>query len=99
MSHRCWGLARFSQKEGAGGEDKAGDPGQARREVEGGCDTPGFPEETEKQSGGERNEAGRGKAASLFIGARGLNGIERFFIGSVSTYIAAKASCSVEVVR
>lgn len=39
------------------------------------------------------------RADSIFVGARGLSGIERFLIGSVSSAVAAQASCSVEVVR
>ena len=39
------------------------------------------------------------KADCIFVGARGLSGIERFLIGSVSSSVAARASCSVEVVR
>jgi nucleotide-binding universal stress UspA family protein len=35
----------------------------------------------------------------LVIGARGLSGIERFLIGSVSSDVAVRANCSVEVVR
>lgn len=39
------------------------------------------------------------KADSLFVGARGLGNIKRFFIGGVSAAVAARANCSVEVVR
>ena len=39
------------------------------------------------------------RADCIFLGARGLSGIERFLIGSVSASVAAMASCSVEVVR
>ena len=39
------------------------------------------------------------QADCIFTGARGLSGIERFLIGSVSSDIAARAECSVEVVR
>jgi nucleotide-binding universal stress UspA family protein len=39
------------------------------------------------------------QADCIFIGARGLSGIERFLIGSVSSDVAARAECSVEVVR
>ncbi|MPZ78689.1 MAG: hypothetical protein GEU77_19485 [Deltaproteobacteria bacterium] len=39
------------------------------------------------------------KADCIFVGARGLSGIERFLIGSVSSGVSAEASCSVEVVR
>jgi nucleotide-binding universal stress UspA family protein len=45
------------------------------------------------------DEAERLKADSIFIGARGLRGIERIVLGSVSTAVATRAHCSVEVVR
>jgi nucleotide-binding universal stress UspA family protein len=38
-------------------------------------------------------------ADCIFLGARGLRGIERFLLGSVATAVAARAHCSVEVVR
>jgi nucleotide-binding universal stress UspA family protein len=44
-------------------------------------------------------EAERLNADCVFVGARGLRGIERLFLGSVSTAIATRAHCSVEVVR
>jgi nucleotide-binding universal stress UspA family protein len=44
-------------------------------------------------------EAKRWKADCIFVGAKGMRGIERFLIGSVSMAVAARASCSVEVVR
>jgi len=44
-------------------------------------------------------EAEKWGADCIFVGARGLNMIERFFIGSVSAAVAARAHCSVEVVR
>jgi nucleotide-binding universal stress UspA family protein len=39
------------------------------------------------------------QADCIFVGARGLSGIERFLIGSVSSDIALRANCSVEIVR
>jgi len=44
-------------------------------------------------------EAERVDADCIFVGARGLRGIKRLLLGSVSTAIAARAHCSVEVVR
>jgi nucleotide-binding universal stress UspA family protein len=35
----------------------------------------------------------------IFVGARGLNGVERVLLGSVSTSVASHAQCSVEIVR
>lgn len=45
------------------------------------------------------NEAKQSNADCIFVGARGLNAIERIALGSVSTAVAARAQCSVEVVR
>lgn len=39
------------------------------------------------------------KADAVFLGSRGLNAVDRFLLGSVSTAVAAHAPCSVEVVR
>lgn len=39
------------------------------------------------------------EADCLFVGARGLTGIERFLLGSVSTSVAMHAPCSVEVIH
>ena len=44
-------------------------------------------------------EAKRWDADGLFVGARGLRGIKRFLLGSVSTAVAMRAPCPVEVVR
>jgi nucleotide-binding universal stress UspA family protein len=38
-------------------------------------------------------------ADCIFVGARGMSAIERFLIGSVSSFVATHARCSVEVVR
>jgi len=38
-------------------------------------------------------------ADCIFVGARGMGRIERFLIGSVSSGVAARAHCSVEVIR
>jgi nucleotide-binding universal stress UspA family protein len=45
------------------------------------------------------DEAKEWGASSIFLGAKGLRGVERFLIGSVSAAVAARAHCSVEVVR
>jgi nucleotide-binding universal stress UspA family protein len=45
------------------------------------------------------NEAEGWNADCVFVGARGAGKVERFLIGSVSSAIAARAHCSVEVVR
>lgn len=44
-------------------------------------------------------EAKRWKADCIFVGAKGLRGLERVLLGSVSMAVAARAHCSVEVVR
>lgn len=38
-------------------------------------------------------------ADCIFVGARGLNIVERFLIGSVSFAVATKAKCTVEIIR
>lgn len=44
-------------------------------------------------------EAARFKAGAIFVGARGLSALDRFLLGSVSTFVVAHANCAVEVVR
>jgi nucleotide-binding universal stress UspA family protein len=44
-------------------------------------------------------KAAKWRAHALYLGARGLTRWERFMLGSVSTAVAARAACSVEVVR
>ena len=44
-------------------------------------------------------EAKRWKADCVFVGSQGLNAVERLMLGSVSSAVAARAPCSVEVVR
>ena len=44
-------------------------------------------------------EAETWQADSIFVGAKGMRGIERLMLGSVSAAVAARAPCSVEVVR
>jgi len=44
-------------------------------------------------------EAERLRADCILLGARGLRRLERFLLGSVSTAIATRAQCSVEIVR
>ena len=45
------------------------------------------------------NEARRCGADCIFVGASGLGRIERLLLGSVSSWVAVHAPCSVEVVR
>jgi nucleotide-binding universal stress UspA family protein len=45
------------------------------------------------------NEAESWEADCIFVGSRGLSGMERFLMGSVSSGVAARAHCSVEVIR
>jgi nucleotide-binding universal stress UspA family protein len=45
------------------------------------------------------SEAESWGADCIFVGSRGLSGMERFLIGSVSSAVAARAHCSVEVIR
>lgn len=44
-------------------------------------------------------EAERWGADCIFVGAKGIGKLERLLIGSVSSAVAARANCSVEVVR
>jgi nucleotide-binding universal stress UspA family protein len=44
-------------------------------------------------------EARNWSADTIFVGARGLGRVERLLLGSVSTALAARAPCTVEVVR
>jgi nucleotide-binding universal stress UspA family protein len=44
-------------------------------------------------------EADTWGADCIFLGARGIRGIDRLLLGSVSSAVAARAHCSVEVVR
>lgn len=55
-----------------------------------------------KQEDARQSLIGEAKAWGadcIFVGARGMGAIERFLIGSVSSYVATHAPCSVEVVR
>lgn len=45
------------------------------------------------------DEADRWSAHCILAGAKGVRGIERLLLGSVSAAVAARAQCSVEVVR
>lgn len=44
-------------------------------------------------------EAKRWKPHCLFLGSRGLNSVQRFFLGSVSTDLVVHAPCTVEIIR
>lgn len=44
-------------------------------------------------------EAKRWNADCIFVGAKGLRGLDRLLLGSVSTAVTARAHCSVEVAR
>jgi nucleotide-binding universal stress UspA family protein len=45
------------------------------------------------------SEAEELMADCIFVGSRGMGRLDRFLIGSVSMGVAARAHCSVEVVR
>jgi nucleotide-binding universal stress UspA family protein len=45
------------------------------------------------------DEAESWKADCIFVGARGMGAFERFLLGSVSSYVATHAPCSVEIIR
>jgi nucleotide-binding universal stress UspA family protein len=45
------------------------------------------------------DDAERWKADRIFLGAHGLSRLDRFLLGSVSTSVAERAHCAVEVVR
>ena len=45
------------------------------------------------------DEASDWQANCIFVGAKGLSRLERFLLGSVSTAVASRAHCTVEVVR
>ena len=45
------------------------------------------------------DEADAWKADCVFVGAKGHSRLERVILGSVSASVAARAQCSVEVVR
>lgn len=45
------------------------------------------------------HEAERMNADCIFVGARGMGRLERMLIGSISSGVAARAHCSVEIVR
>jgi nucleotide-binding universal stress UspA family protein len=44
-------------------------------------------------------EAARWNADTIFVGARGLRGLDRLLLGSVSSHVVSHANCAVEVVR
>lgn len=63
----------------------------------------GLAVETQLREGDPRTvlvqEAEQWSADALFVGARGLGRLERLWLGSVSTAVAARAGCSVEIVH
>ena len=89
----------------AGGDEERGmrcgrDVAQAAaRELEG----RGLRVSTEAVQGDARVELLRAiveqTADAIFVGARGLTGVERLLLGSVSSALLARAPCSVEIVR
>jgi nucleotide-binding universal stress UspA family protein len=44
-------------------------------------------------------EADRWSADAIFVGARGLGRLQRMLLGSVSSYVASHANCTVEVIH
>lgn len=64
---------------------------------------PGIKVRTAVLSGDPRHllvsEAAKFRADTLFLGNRGLTGMKRFMLGSVSAYTASHAPCSVEIIR
>lgn len=44
-------------------------------------------------------EAEKWQADCIFVGATGMNRVDRFLLGSVSSAVASRAPCSVEIVR
>jgi nucleotide-binding universal stress UspA family protein len=59
-------------------------------------------EEAANWSGGGAGVLSEGKDAGadcVFVGARGVRGLERFLLGSVSAAVAMNAHCSVEIVH
>jgi nucleotide-binding universal stress UspA family protein len=44
-------------------------------------------------------EAREWEADCIFLGSRGLDAVERFVLGSVSSAVASHAPCTVEIVR
>lgn len=64
---------------------------------------PGLAVSTHVAEGDARNvileQAEAWEADCVFVGARGLSRVERFLLGSVSTGVAMRAQCSVEVVH
>jgi nucleotide-binding universal stress UspA family protein len=45
------------------------------------------------------SQADEMKADCIFVGSRGMGRLDRFLLGSVSSGVAARANCSVEIVR
>lgn len=49
--------------------------------------------------GKDESKGGGGGADCIFVGARGVRGLERFLLGSVSATVSMNAHCSVEIVH
>ncbi len=64
---------------------------------------PGVEVETEILTGDPRSvllaQARKFRADTLFLGNRGLTGVKRFLLGSVSTAVASHSPCSIEIIR
>lgn len=89
-----------------GGEDDGQGSGWVRRMAEAAAaelSAAGLAAEAVVQAGDPKRvlvaEAESFEADTIFLGAQGRNAVERVFLGSVSAAVAARAPCTVEVVR
>jgi len=44
-------------------------------------------------------QAKKFRADTLFLGSRGISGVKRFLLGSVSAYVSSRSPCSMEIIR